>query len=61
MELSQKEFQRIFPHAQNISPRVPALEQWLKQSYEPVTPALNVSGYALWRRPTASSLTSLVH
>jgi hypothetical protein len=51
LRLSRDEFLRVFPHASNLDWHFPRLEAWLEENYQAVdNPAVNISGYQLWRR-----------
>jgi 4-amino-4-deoxy-L-arabinose transferase-like glycosyltransferase len=53
LKLSREEFLRVFPHGANLKWRFEALENWLEDNYEPLEPAVSVSGYRLWQRSAA--------
>ncbi len=51
LELTPKEFLRVFPHGSGLNWRFDTLEDWMRGNYQVVDdPPVNIAGYRLWRR-----------
>jgi hypothetical protein len=56
LPLTREEFLRVFPGGSGLNQRFERIEAWIQANYQPVQPAVTLSGYQLWSR--APSRTS---
>lgn len=49
LDLSQSEFERVFPSGRNVAAHFPELEDWIKSNYQP-SGGQSLGGYVLLRR-----------